>query len=85
MTSRNRNFAILGVVLLLLVGAGIVIATKQTKLGLDLQGGIELVYEGEQEGALKVARCEPERRLLERRLKACEAAVQLSAVSTDGP
>jgi SecD/SecF fusion protein len=46
MTNRTRNFTILGVVLLLLVGAGAVIATKSTKLGLDLKGGIELVYEG---------------------------------------
>ena len=46
MSNRNRNFTILGIVLLLLVGAGAVIATKSTKLGLDLKGGIELVYEG---------------------------------------
>ena len=46
MTSRARNFTILGVVLALLVAAGYVIATKSTKLGLDLKGGIELVYQG---------------------------------------
>jgi SecD/SecF fusion protein len=45
MTSRARNFTILGLVLVLLVAAGFVIATKETRLGLDLQGGIELVYE----------------------------------------
>jgi SecD/SecF fusion protein len=45
MTSRARNFTILGLVLALLVAAGFVIATKETRLGLDLQGGIELVYE----------------------------------------
>jgi SecD/SecF fusion protein len=38
--------AILGVVFALLIAAGVVIVTKPTKLGLDLQGGIELVYEG---------------------------------------
>src|SRR3954452_1003745 len=47
MTNRTRNLSILGVVLLLLVGAGAVIATKSTKLGLDLKGGIELVYQGQ--------------------------------------
>src|SRR3954453_13857833 len=47
MTNRTRNFSILGVVLLLLVAAGAVIATKSTKLGLDLKGGIELVYQGQ--------------------------------------
>src|SRR3954471_14779972 len=47
MTNRTRNLSILGIVLLLLVGAGAVIATKSTKLGLDLKGGIELVYQGQ--------------------------------------
>src|SRR3954453_1278141 len=47
MTNRTRNFSILGVVLLLLVAAGAVIATKSTKLGLYLKGGIELVYQGQ--------------------------------------
>jgi SecD/SecF fusion protein len=44
-TDRRRNLGILGVVVVLLVLAGVVIATKQTKLGLDLEGGTELVYE----------------------------------------
>jgi SecD/SecF fusion protein len=47
MTNRNRNLAILGIVLLLLIGAVGVIATKSTKLGLDLKGGVELVYQGQ--------------------------------------
>src|SRR3954447_13714697 len=47
MTNRNRNLAILGIVLLLLIGAAFTIATKSTKLGLDLQGGVELVYQGQ--------------------------------------
>ena len=42
----NRNFAILGIVLVLLAALGVVIATKPTKLGLDLRGGTELVYQG---------------------------------------
>ncbi len=51
MTSRTRNFAILGVVLVLLVLSLLVIVpgsplSKDTKLGLDLEGGIELVYQG---------------------------------------
>src|SRR6185436_5808611 len=47
MTNRTRNFAILGIVLVLLAAAGGIIATKSTKLGLDLKGGIELVYQGQ--------------------------------------
>ena len=50
MTSRTRNLAILGAVAVLLVLALLVILpgsplSKDTKLGLDLEGGIELVYE----------------------------------------
>ena len=51
MTSRTRNLTILGVVVTLLVLALLVIVpgsplSRDTKLGLDLEGGIELVYEG---------------------------------------
>ena len=42
MTNRTRNLSILGVVLVLLAAAGFVIATKSTRLGLDLKGGTEL-------------------------------------------
>src|SRR5919206_139287 len=37
MTNRTRNFAILGIVLVLLAVAGGIIATKSTKLGLELE------------------------------------------------
>ena len=46
MTSRNRNLAIIGLVLVVLAAASYIIATKPTKLGLDLRGGVELVYQG---------------------------------------
>jgi SecD/SecF fusion protein len=50
MTSRGRNLTILGIVAVLLVLALLVIVpgsplSKETRLGLDLEGGIELVYE----------------------------------------
>ena len=47
MTNRTRNLTIIGIVLVLLAGAAFAIATKTTKLGLDLQGGVELVYQGQ--------------------------------------
>src|SRR5215217_5484469 len=47
MTNRTRNLSILGVVLLLLAASGFLIATKSTRLGLDLKGGTELVYQGQ--------------------------------------
>jgi SecD/SecF fusion protein len=45
MTDRRRNGLILGLVFLLMAGSAGVIAVKKTRLGLDLQGGVELVYQ----------------------------------------
>ena len=45
MANRTRNFLILGLVAALLVAAGVIIASKPTRLGLDLKGGVELVYQ----------------------------------------
>jgi SecD/SecF fusion protein len=44
-TNRRRNLAIIGLVLALLAGALAAIFTEPTRLGLDLRGGVELVYE----------------------------------------
>jgi SecD/SecF fusion protein len=46
-TDRRRNLFILLLVAGLLAGSLVVIATKPTKLGLDLRGGVELVYQAE--------------------------------------
>jgi SecD/SecF fusion protein len=48
-TRRRHLFVLLFVVGLVAVSA-IVIAGKETKLGLDLQGGLELVYQGQPTG-----------------------------------
>jgi SecD/SecF fusion protein len=48
-TRRGHLFVLLFVVGLVAVSA-LVIASKQTKLGLDLQGGLELVYQGQATG-----------------------------------
>src|SRR3954467_9251589 len=48
-TRRGHLFVLLFVVGLVAVSA-LVIASKQTKLGLDLQGGLELVYQGQPTG-----------------------------------
>jgi SecD/SecF fusion protein len=48
-TRRSYLFILLFVIGLVAV-SGLVIATKETKLGLDLQGGLELVYEGQPTG-----------------------------------
>jgi len=46
MNERRRNIFVLLLVLGLIAGSFAVLATKETKLGLDLQGGVQLVYEG---------------------------------------
>ena len=47
MTDRRRNGLILLLVAGLLFASLIAIAAKPTRLGLDLKGGVELVYKGE--------------------------------------
>jgi SecD/SecF fusion protein len=50
MGNRRRHLFVLLFVLGLVALSGIVIAKKETKLGLDLQGGLELVYQGQATG-----------------------------------
>ena len=50
MGSRRRHIFVLLFVLGLVVVSALVIASKETKLGLDLQGGLELIYEGQPTG-----------------------------------
>ncbi len=45
MTDRRRSLIILVAVLALIAGSVWTLATKPTRLGLDLQGGVQLVYE----------------------------------------
>jgi SecD/SecF fusion protein len=46
----RRNLFVLLFVLGLVIVSAVIIAKKETKLGLDLQGGLELVYEGQPTG-----------------------------------
>src|SRR4051794_38198355 len=46
MSERRRHLLVLLIVLGLIAGSAAVIATQSTKLGLDLQGGVQLVYQG---------------------------------------
>src|SRR3954453_5436118 len=50
MGTRRSHLFVLLFVLGLVVVSGLVIAAKETKLGLDLQGGLELVYQGQATG-----------------------------------
>src|SRR5687767_3545266 len=47
MSDRRRSLFILLLVFGLIAASAVVVATKETKLGLDLQGGVQLVYEGQ--------------------------------------
>jgi len=54
MTDRKRNSTILLLVLLLVGLAAVTIVVKKTRLGLDLKGGVQLVYEGRPTAQAKV-------------------------------
>jgi SecD/SecF fusion protein len=43
---RSRNFFVLLLVLGLVAASAVVIKSKKTQLGLDLRGGVELIYQG---------------------------------------
>jgi SecD/SecF fusion protein len=47
MTSRRRNLFVILLMLGFMAASAVVIYAKETRLGLDLKGGIELVYQGE--------------------------------------
>jgi SecD/SecF fusion protein len=46
MGGRRRNLFVLLFVLGLIVASAAVIASRKTQLGLDLRGGVELIYQG---------------------------------------
>jgi SecD/SecF fusion protein len=50
MGNRRRYLFVLAFVLGLVIASALVIANTSTKLGLDLQGGLELVYQGQPTG-----------------------------------
>ncbi len=54
MTDRRRNTLILLLVAGLVIASVAAIATKKTRLGLDLKGGVELVYQGKPTAQAKV-------------------------------
>src|ERR1700747_3700939 len=54
MTDWRRNFLILLLVAGLLIGSAVVIASKTTRLGLDLKGGVQLIYKGKPTAQAKV-------------------------------
>jgi SecD/SecF fusion protein len=53
MGNRRRYLFVLAFVLGLVIVSALVIANTSTKLGLDLKGGVELVYQGQPTGQVK--------------------------------
>jgi len=45
MTDRRRNLLVLLLIAGMLLASVVVIASKPTRLGLDLQGGVSLIYQ----------------------------------------
>jgi SecD/SecF fusion protein len=54
MTDRRRNLFVLLLVAGLIAASAAAIVTKPTRLGLDLKGGVELIYEGKPTAQSKV-------------------------------
>ena len=54
MGSRRRNTLVLLIVAGLVAVSLVVIATKPTRLGLDLKGGVQLIYQGRATAEAKV-------------------------------
>jgi SecD/SecF fusion protein len=54
MTDRRRNLMILLIVAGLIAASAVTVAMKKTRLGLDLKGGVELIYQGKPTAQSKV-------------------------------
>ncbi len=54
MSERRRHLLVLLIVLGLIAGSAAAILTQATKLGLDLQGGVQLIYQGKATKQTKV-------------------------------
>ena len=85
MSERRRSLFVLLIVLGLIAGSIYVVSKKDTKLGLDLQGGVQLIYEGQptaqqptvtQRGAAALAGHHARARRRLRRRRARAAAVR---------
>jgi SecD/SecF fusion protein len=71
LTSRRRNLFVILLVLGLLTASGVIIAAKPTRLGLDLKGGVEIVYQGQPTPQSKVTG-EAMQRAVDQIRKGCE-------------
>ena len=84
MTDRQRHGLILLLVAGLIAASGLVIATQKTFLGLDLKGGIEIVYQGEQNGPTKVTQASLQRAVNVMQNRVNQLGVSQAQINTQG-
>src|SRR5579884_3407116 len=84
MTDRQRNAFILALVAGLIAASVVVIATKKTFLGLDLKGGVELVYQGKPTAQSKVTQAALQRTVDTMDQRVNQLGVSEPEISTQG-
>src|SRR5579884_3932943 len=84
MTDRQRNAFILALVAGLIAASVLVIATKKTFLGLDLKGGVQLVYKGEPTAQSKVTQAALQRAVDTMDQRVNQLGVSEPAIATQG-
>src|SRR5579884_588115 len=84
MTDRQRNAFILALVAGLIAASVVVIATKKTFLGLDLKGGVELVYQGKPTAQSKVTQAALQRAVDTMDQRVNQLGVSEPEISTQG-
>src|ERR1700736_3752261 len=84
MSDRLRNTLVLGLVALLVIASGAIVASKKTRLGLDLKGGVELVYQAEPSKQSGVTPDALNRAIEIMRARVDQLGVSESAIQTSG-
>jgi SecD/SecF fusion protein len=85
MTDRRRNAFILLIVAGLLAASAAAIALKKTRLGLDLKGGVQLVYQGKPTAQSKVDAESLERAITIMRKRVDQLGVAQPEIQRSGP
>jgi SecD/SecF fusion protein len=85
MTDRRRNTFILLIVVGLVAASAAMIATKKTRLGLELKGGVELVYQGKPTAQSKVTPESLERAINIMRTRVDQLGVAQPEIQRSGP
>ncbi|HET8977621.1 MAG TPA: protein translocase subunit SecD [Solirubrobacteraceae bacterium] len=84
MTDRQRHGFVLLLVLGLIAASVFVVTTQRTILGLDLRGGVQLVYQGEPNGQNKVNSASLNRAVDIMRSRVDQLGVSQPSIQTDG-